>query len=267
MTDNWHAKVVAPPEIVVQLDQFLESLYENEGENLIGVYLHGSLAMGCFQPGGSDLDLLVLVDQPPSRRQCRTWAQQMLHHSAAPAGIEISMLDRAQFTPWRYPTPYAFHYSEEWRPKMHAALADEHYQAWGSNDIGDPDLAGHFTVTHRRGVCLAGVPFASAASEVPWADYLDSILRDFDWACVRAADNPVYLVLNACRTWAAVAEALVLSKAEGAVWAQGRLPAELAAIVAQAADVYRGAPPAGAHAPLSGHAALELARWIAPHLR
>ena len=70
----------------------------------------------------------------------------------------------------------------------------------------DPDLAGHFTVTRRRGVRLAGAPIASAVPEVPWADYLDSILRDYTWACERADDNPVYLVLNTCRIWAAVVE-------------------------------------------------------------
>jgi predicted nucleotidyltransferase len=30
-------------------------------ENLIGVYLHSSIAMGCFNPSRSDIDLLVVV--------------------------------------------------------------------------------------------------------------------------------------------------------------------------------------------------------------
>ncbi|MDD6156298.1 MAG: nucleotidyltransferase domain-containing protein [Lachnospiraceae bacterium] len=31
------------------------------GDNLTGVYLHGSAAMGCFNPEESDIDLLVVV--------------------------------------------------------------------------------------------------------------------------------------------------------------------------------------------------------------
>ena len=31
------------------------------GGNLLGVYLHGSLAMGCFNPKKSDLDLLLEI--------------------------------------------------------------------------------------------------------------------------------------------------------------------------------------------------------------
>ena len=33
------------------------------GDTLVGVYLHGSAAMGCYHPAHSDLDLLVVVHQ------------------------------------------------------------------------------------------------------------------------------------------------------------------------------------------------------------
>ena len=48
-----------------QLSQvILEQMQQNREifrENLMGVYLHGSAAMGCFQAQKSDLDLLFLV--------------------------------------------------------------------------------------------------------------------------------------------------------------------------------------------------------------
>ncbi|RKX53864.1 MAG: hypothetical protein DRP30_03580, partial [Thermotoga sp.] len=31
--------------------------------NLVGVYLHGSLAMGCFNPKLSDVDFIVVVER------------------------------------------------------------------------------------------------------------------------------------------------------------------------------------------------------------
>ena len=34
--------------------------------NLVGMYVHGSIAMGCFKPDSSDIDVLVVVDQPLS---------------------------------------------------------------------------------------------------------------------------------------------------------------------------------------------------------
>ena len=45
------------------LTRFVESARETIGENLLGVYLHGSAAMGCFNPKSSDLDLLVGVKE------------------------------------------------------------------------------------------------------------------------------------------------------------------------------------------------------------
>ena len=52
-------------------DTLLKALVEAAkgafGANLTGVYLHGSLAMGCFNPKKSDIDLLVVVETMPGR--------------------------------------------------------------------------------------------------------------------------------------------------------------------------------------------------------
>lgn len=259
---SWREKVHAPGEILEQVDNFARFLCEIEQNNIIGVYLHGSLAMGCFRLGQSDVDLLILVQEPAPPERVRAWAQQILQSSGNPAPLELSVLTRAQYSPWRHPTPFTFHFSEEWRPGLLAALDAKSGCNGQQENMLDPDLAGHFTVTRRRGVCIAGIPIASAIPDIPWPDYLDSILRDFTWARERAQDNPVYLVLNTCRIWAAVLDRLVLSKAEGAAWATPRLPPDIQAIVAAAADLYRtgkaGAPP------VTGAQALMVAQWIAP---
>ncbi|MBP5186668.1 MAG: nucleotidyltransferase domain-containing protein, partial [Clostridiales bacterium] len=33
-------------------------------DNLTGIYLHGSAVMGCFNPEKSDIDLIVVVNEP-----------------------------------------------------------------------------------------------------------------------------------------------------------------------------------------------------------
>jgi streptomycin 3"-adenylyltransferase len=264
--NKWSIEMAIPGEIIQQLDHFVTSLYELEEENLIGIYLHGSLAMGCFHPQHSDLDLLVFTEEPPTAERRRVWAQLILQASGAPAPIEVSVLNRSQYTPWRHPTPFSFHFSEEWRASITQALGDATWEGWEGNETLDPDLAGHFTVTRHRGVCLAGVPIVSAVPEVPWVDYLDSIVRDFTWACEHADDNPVYLVLNTCRIWAAITDQFVLSKAEGAAWALPRLSADLAAIVTAAATLYSGKPTARQEGPISGRDALVLAGWIGQYI-
>ena len=43
------------------------------GQNLLGIYLHGSLALGGFQPGRSDIDVIVVTAQRvdlETKRRC-----------------------------------------------------------------------------------------------------------------------------------------------------------------------------------------------------
>ena len=43
------------------LDAFVKGSREILGDELCGVYLHGSAVMGCFSPAKSDIDLIVVV--------------------------------------------------------------------------------------------------------------------------------------------------------------------------------------------------------------
>ena len=43
------------------LDQAVDLFKEELGDNLVGIYLHGSLAMGRFNPDTSDIDLSLVV--------------------------------------------------------------------------------------------------------------------------------------------------------------------------------------------------------------
>ncbi len=40
---------------------FVEKAKEILQDNLVGVYLHGSAVMGCYNPAKSDIDLIVVV--------------------------------------------------------------------------------------------------------------------------------------------------------------------------------------------------------------
>ena len=132
------------------------------------------------------------------------------------------------------------------------------------NDTLDPDLAGalHRHPTPRRtpGRCAD----CERMPEVPWADYLDSILRDLTWACERADDNPVYLVLNTCRIWAAVADQLVSlqgGRSRLGASASSRRPGPLSQLLQR----FMAANSGRAAGRIAGSEALR-ARWVAPYL-
>src|SRR4051794_1361521 len=86
-----------------QLDELLSSLSTILSDNLLGVYLHGSLAMGCFNPQRSDIDVLVLTHKRLEVETKRDLMQAMLSLSLRPSPIEISFLNKIDLFPWTHP--------------------------------------------------------------------------------------------------------------------------------------------------------------------
>ncbi len=222
-------------------DAVVTALARVLGDNLLGVYLHGSLALGCFNPRRSDIDLLAVTHRPMSAADRHAVAAALLDLSGQPYPVEISILAREQLHPWRYPTPFDFHYSEDWRGQTAAALADGSWQRWTASERGDPDLAAHITVLHARGVVLLGPPIADVFPPVPRADFVHPLRLDVldpRFGLTSLAEHPVYSLLNACRTLAYLREGAILSKAEGGAWALAALPAEHRPVIADVLAAY-----------------------------
>jgi predicted nucleotidyltransferase len=224
-----------PQALVAQLARELE---EGLGGTLVGVYLHGSLALGCFNPARSDIDLLVLTRRRLDEDERRSVAEFAVSRSNAPHPLELTVLSEADVRPWRYPTPYDFHYGESLRARVEQQLAGG---AIPEADGADHDLAGHIGLLLARGRTLVGRPAEEVFPAVPEADFRDSILRDFAWI-----QNPetrlggrIYGVLNACRVLAYLRGAGILSKAEAGEWAANALPPDLHPTAELAVAAYR----------------------------
>jgi streptomycin 3"-adenylyltransferase len=197
------------------------------GADLVGVYLHGSFALGCGNPNRSDLDLLVVTRRALTAKERDAFGDLpagSYEKPGWPRPLELSSLTLDELRPWRHPTPY-----------------DLHLTARGTVGPGeDPDLAAHVTVTRRAGIALAGPPPADVFPEVPREDYEDSLRRDFDWSLASAPKYRRYAILSVARIWASLAEPDELhTKETGAVWALARLPAELARPLELALESYR----------------------------
>ena len=224
------------------------------GDDLVGVYLHGSGATGCFNPDRSDIDLLVVSRQTLAPDQWRAVATLLLASSGAPYPVELTLLTTEQLQPWRHPTPIEFHYSESWRTSLTQQLAAGDAP---SRALTDPDLAAHITVLRTRGRVIVGAPIHQVFPEVPEADFRQVILADLDW--IRAHSTQIYGVLNACRILAYLDGQGLLSKAEGADWALENVPVTYRATIAQARSAYRS----GSDEPCSPQEVQAFARWAA----
>lgn len=73
------------------IDNFVQQNQNILGENLIGVYLHGSAVMGCFNDQKSDLDFIVVIKNSLSKSAKRCYMDMVinLNKQAPKKGIEL----------------------------------------------------------------------------------------------------------------------------------------------------------------------------------
>ena len=218
------------------LDQFTEETRNILGDELVGVYLHGSAAMGCFNPAKSDLDLLVVVENTMSDDVKHRYMDMVLrlNEQAPPKGLELSILRRSDCAAFVHPMPFELHFSIahlDWYRRD----PGDYVQKMKGTDV---DLAAHITILHRKGVVLWGAPIQEIFAPVPKEAYLASIRADVANAAADILENPVYVTLNLCRVMAFVREGLVLSKEEGGKWGLGNLPWAYHSVIEAALAAY-----------------------------
>lgn len=231
-----------PSDVQAQIKRLIEVFRLQLAENLIGVYLHGSLAMRCFNPLGSDIDLLVVTHYQMSLEAKCNLIEFIFDASLNPSPIEISFLRRGDLHPWRYPTPFDLHYSEDWREDFLREIRDGSWKEWNAVQRFDKDLAGHINVLNHRGFCLYGSVIEDIFPKIPKQDFVNSILDDVlhpKFGLETILQNPVYVLLNACRTLAFLKTEAVMSKDEGGMWALTALPEEFRQVIGAALEEYR----------------------------
>ena len=207
-------------------------------DNLVGIYLHGSAVMGCFNPNKSDIDLIVVVREHVSDAVKREYMDMVVELDAfgPEKGIEMSVVTKDACKPFLYPSPFELHFS-----KMHLEWYRSNPDDYIKNMKGtDKDLAAHFTIIGKRGRCLFGAPIDEVFADVPAEAYLDSIYDDIAEAEDDIEENTMYLTLNLARVLAYKKEGLILSKKEGGEWALKNLPKEYHAIIETALKEYAG---------------------------
>lgn len=211
----------------------LTALYRDTlGANFVGIYVHGSLAMGCYNPKKSDIDYIIVCEEEPEDDIKRVLLEETLSYMPyAPAkGLEMHLLRRADCAPKTYPSHFCLHYS----PVHTQAIHDDVFAYIHRMQGEDPDLAAHLTVINARGICWAGEPIAKVFGPVSREAYLESVIADADWD----PEDCMYHALNNGRILAYLHEGSVLSKKEGGEWALENVDAKYAPVLREALRCY-----------------------------
>lgn len=218
------------------IDEFIVITKETIGEPLSGIYLHGSMAMGCFNPDKSDIDFIVIIKENISDAQKIEFMKHVirLNQQAPKKGLEISIVKRNYCNPFVYPTPFELHFSP-----MHLQWFYDNPQDYVEHMKGeDKDLAAHFTIINKYGITLYGEEIEKVFADVPRKNYIDSICADIEDAREDIIEQPIYIILNLCRILAFLNDNLYLSKEEGGMWGIEHLPLHLHALISDALECY-----------------------------
>ncbi len=236
----------APPAIRHQVERLRDSLGRAIGDNLFGLYLHGSLALGDFVSDQSDIDLLAVLHAPMIAEVKWEVAGVLLIVSSDPRPIEITFTTEAALSSLRFPLAYDFHYSEDWRERMQADLVTGAWRAWNEGERHDEDLSGQVAITRRHGIRLHGEDVEDTLPVIPDEEIAACFVREGLWAldnwgeipetCL-SEPVPVYGILNSCRTLCYLHTGRMCSKGEAGRWALTKLPTEHARVVKAALDV------------------------------
>ena len=111
------------------------------GDKLTGIYLHGSLAMGCFTWETGDIDFLVVAEEPLTKAEKEALIRILLDMDgeAPPKGFEMSVVLRQHCRPFIHPMPFELHFSN-----AHTVRAAADISAYCRDMHGaDSDLAAH----------------------------------------------------------------------------------------------------------------------------
>lgn len=214
------------------LEETLSVVHSVLGDNLIGIYLYGSLAMGCFQPRSSDVDIILVARERLSEEQRRK-TLEYLRACSKDRRIELSIVRADVIRNPQYPM-----------------MVDLHYEYWGNTfeDEKDNEILSNLYTTRKRGFCVWGLPMGDVFSRIPAQYHLRSVVEDLEHTRRHLHENPervgynvaAYWILGSCRVLAFIREEKVLSKLEGGRWGLTNLPKEYHNLVEQALSCQQG---------------------------
>lgn len=210
-------------------------------ENLVGIYLHGSLVFNCFNPEIRDIDFIVVVRDKLNQETQHQLIKTLLDliDLAPKKGSEMSVVLEKDCLNVEYPTPYDLHFSNGWLTNY----ATNPSQVCNSEFKTDKDLVAHFTVIKNYGQVLSGKPINEVFGDVKREYFIDSLYEDIVDSKEAIVRQPMSSTLNLCRVLAYLKEEKLLSKEQGGLWALDHLNVEYQQLIGQVLDNYKNNVP------------------------
>jgi predicted nucleotidyltransferase len=214
------------------LDACVAGLRDVFDDGLAGIYLHGSVAWGAYDPAVSDVDVAVLHRSDLSGEQRRALAGLHEDHGsryAASARLDVS------FVPLRLVGTYG----EDILPYYR----DGRFHPFGGGDV-NPVM---WHTLRERGLIVWGAPAAEFVAPVSDEELAENMRRNLGFLSGRMPDyvrsgarDQVFGVLCLCRSLRTLRTRKISGKVSAARWALGEVDLRWRPLIERALTRYEG---------------------------
>jgi len=216
--ENLPAKI--PANLSALLDRLADDFPRLLADNLVGVYLWGSLTYAAFDARCSDADVIVVTSKDVSDKE----------FSALEAWFERQLANN----PWTAKLDMRFIIDQEFLDKTSRCCGYHFGQLARHGSDGNPLI---WLNIAQSGITLCGRPAKEIAPEIPRAVLTDALLLELEYLRQDLAANAgdksdsaffhnSYAVLTACRIFYTARNNALVSKDVAADWTLQNVPAE-----------------------------------------
>ena len=218
-----------PARVSALLEDLTEAFRILLGENLVGIYLYGSLTQGAFNPERSDVDCIVVMHRELTDTQFNQldgWFSRVGLENPWVARLQISLLLRDDIL-------------------TTTAKGNCLYQFGRLSRVGSDGNPIIWMNVLENGIVLLGAPADSFVPPITSEMLLAALAREVRYLREEIVEKPdsewrdvptyrVYAVLTLCRILYSHMHGTVVSKPKAAEWALNALPDRWHAVIADA---------------------------------
>jgi hypothetical protein len=185
------------------------------GPDLVGVYAGGSVALGGYLAGRSDLDVAVVCRSTLTETQKEGIVDALRHESLpCPArGLELVVYTDSTVRSGTGEPAYELNLNTGRGMPFVLSFAPEGEPHWYAIDRA---------IVHAHGVALAGPPPEALFAPIPRHVLLERVCESVRWYAEHTWAGADNAVLNACRAWRYAREGTWSSKSDAGEWALER---------------------------------------------
>lgn len=230
-----------PLKILNQINSVVDIWKKHLGNQLIGVYLHGSIVLNAFHPDSGDIDILVVVKDSVSVETKLAIAKDIIKFDKSPCPLEMSAVKQMDAKNWKTPGNCVFHYSDFWTIKYLERFQNPNLELYVTDhEFPDADVTSYIKLLKQCGIVLYGEDIQKVFADVSDEDFWSAIsadIEDYDFHAYEAR----YLASNVLilgRILSFKKEKRILSKYEGGLWMIQNVPENLRYIPELAMNIW-----------------------------